>query len=62
MSPWVKQEAKTEKDKGSFKEVLKRDAGQLPITKFMNPKERAREIEENVMGLEERLERIDPVI
>jgi hypothetical protein len=28
----------------------------------MNPKERAREVEEDVRGLEERLERIDPVI
>jgi hypothetical protein len=62
MSPRVKQEAKTEKDKGSFKEVLKRDVGQLPITKFMNLRERAREVEEDVRGLEERLERIDPVI
>jgi hypothetical protein len=62
MSPWVKQEAKTEKDKGSFKKVLERNAGQLPITKFMNRKERAREVEEDVRGLEERLERIDPVI
>jgi hypothetical protein len=50
MSPPVKQEAKTEKDEGSFKEVLKRDVGQLPITKFMNPKERAREVEEGATG------------
>jgi hypothetical protein len=62
MSPRVKQEAKTEKDKGSFKEVLKREVGQSPITKFMNPKERAREVEQDVRGLEKRLERINPVV
>jgi hypothetical protein len=63
MSPRVKQEAKMEKDKGSLnKEVLDRDAGQSPITKFMNPKERAREVEKDVRGLEERVKRIDPVI
>jgi hypothetical protein len=66
MSPRVKREPKAETGpttpKGSYKEILKRDEVQAPITKFMSPKARAGEVERVVRGNEERLEELDPIL
>jgi hypothetical protein len=48
--------------KGTYKEILKRKDDQAPITQFMSPKRRAREVERLIVEGEERLEALDPVL
>jgi hypothetical protein len=66
MSPRVKREPKAENGfttpKGSYKEILKRDKDQAPITKFMSPRARAGKVERVVTENEERLEEMDTIL
>jgi hypothetical protein len=66
LSPRVKREPKAEAGpltpKGTYKEILKRDDNQAPITQFLSPKKRASEVERVITEGEERLEAIDPIL
>jgi hypothetical protein len=66
LSPRPKRESKAEAGpttpKGTYKEILKRKDDQAPITPFMSPKRRAREVERVIVEGEERLEAMDPVL
>jgi hypothetical protein len=66
LSPRPKKESKVEAGsttpKGTYKEILKREDDQAPITQFMSPKRRAREVERVIVEGEERLEALDPVL
>jgi hypothetical protein len=66
LSPRVKREPKAEAGsatpKGSFKEILKRNDDQAPITQFMSPKKRASEVERVITEGEERFKALDPVL
>jgi hypothetical protein len=48
--------------KGTYKKILKREDDQAPITQFMSPKRRAREVERVIVEGEERLEAMEPVL
>jgi hypothetical protein len=62
----VKREPKTEVGSttkgGSFKEALTTGDKQSPITNFMQPKDRAREVERTVREQENVATTVDPVI
>jgi hypothetical protein len=66
LSPRPKRELKAEAEsttpKGTYKEILKREDDQAPITQFMSPKRRAREVERVIVEGEERLEAMEPVL
>jgi hypothetical protein len=66
LSPRPKRESMAEAGpttpQGTYKEILKWEDDQAPITPFMSPKRRAREVERVIVEGEERLEAMEPVL